>query len=149
MNRENFTINHQLGYMVGNHLVHFYLPTLSTDMIQMNEHQIIQVPEDVAKVWAEKDAQWYAIARTDEGNKLFYENRDWYKENIEKVYLKPELKIFIRDLEIIGDKEEFLRGVNLSLWNCDASHYGATDITCDKYNHHHIILRYDKEILVE
>ena len=149
MKKAELTLSEQIGYMVGNHLVDNHLPTLSTDIITLNELAVIRVSDELTKAWREKDDAWFKIARTKEGNKLFHENLAWYKENIENAYLKPELKIFIRDLDTIGDKEGFLRGVNLSLWNCDASHYGATDIVLDssKYHrHYHIILKKDAEV---
>lgn len=151
---KTISLSEQLGIMVGNSVVDNYLPTLSTDMITLNENRVIQVSDELSEVWKMKHEAWFKLcfpknSDKEKSDKLFYENRAWYKENIENVYLKPELKILIRDLDTIGDKEEFLRGVNLALWDCDASHYGATDIqlTIGKYNRcYHLILKKDAEV---
>lgn len=143
-------LNIQLGHFVGEKIITYDLPTLSTDMLRTRN--VIKVSDELTKIWKEKDAKWYE-ARTnnvnnggnhEDSDKIFYENLEWYKINIENVYLKPELVIPIHNLYCIGNKELLLKGINDALWDSDLSHYTASDVVEGNYGGFKIILKKDE-----
>lgn len=115
-------LNTQLGVMVGELIVAAHLPTLSTDMIRTRN--VIQVDIDLARQWAILDAEYSEmIGKGREPlKKKFYENRDWYIENIEDKYLEDVLELKIPNFNPTN-MTKFKKGVEETLWDCDCSHY--------------------------
>lgn len=117
-----------LGLVVGDYIVATSLPTLSTDSLKTR--RVIEVSEELTKEWEEREENWWTNLDEDKknGNKIFYENRDWYKKNIEEKYLDNELLVHYDRLERILDKQSFIGGLNEALWDSDLSHYKAVDV---------------------
>jgi len=115
------SIDYQLGVMTGEYISVTQLPTLSTDMLQTP--LIIEVSKELSNVWESKQKEYRAIGYgKEESNEKFYKNVAWYKENIENVYLKDVIEVFVPHVTPT-DMEEFGRGVEVALWDTDLSHY--------------------------
>lgn len=124
---EETDLNTQLGVMVGELIVAIHLPTLSTDMIRTRN--VIQVDEALTKEWEVLEAElktMYGKGRAQLSEK-FYENRDWYIENIENKYLEDVLELKIPNFNPTNI-DKFMKGVEEVLWDCDCSHYRISGI---------------------
>jgi len=104
-------LNFQLGYISAQAFIKYELPTLSTD--RLKSRNVIEVSKELTKEWG---------SRRKNKNYEFYESLEWYKENIEKVYLPKEIVAVIEEV-YPEDFELFKEGFELALWNCDYSHY--------------------------
>lgn len=124
---EKVSLDRQLGAMVGELIVAVHLPTLSTDMLRTN--RVIQVNEALTKEWEMLEVEYRALYGKGRAqlSKRFYENRDWYKENIEDKYLKDVLEIQTPSFNP-NNLDEFMKGVEEVLWDCDCSHYRISGI---------------------
>lgn len=104
------------------------IPTLSTDMLK--SWFVINVSDTLTEQWNKieeeyflKYPSWGKELNPDEKNQRkidFKANRLWYEENIEKVYLPKELKIYAPNIDRTVEE------INMDLWDCDYSHYGCT-----------------------
>lgn len=117
-----------LGLIVGDYIIATSLPTLSTDLLKTRT--VIEVSEELTKEWKKREENWWSNLDEDKknGNKIFYENLDWYKKNIEEKYLNDELLVHCDRIERILDKQSFIGGLNEALWDSDLSHYKAVDV---------------------
>ena len=59
--KNKLTLEYQLGYYVGLEIVHRYLPTLSTDMLQTRN--VIEVSEEDSLENERLDTEWYVTTR--------------------------------------------------------------------------------------
>ena len=121
-------LNYQLGILVGEHIILTQLPSLSTD--DMLSNIVIEVSEEDTAKWNEMRAEYIKIAFKEsfkeESTKLFYEHRKWYIANVIEKYLPETVDVVIPKVEVM-DMEEFKRGIDEALWDCDMSHYKVVD----------------------
>lgn len=130
--RSKLSLAFQLGYYVGEEIVHRYLPTLSCDMMQTNKVISVTAGEGdecrrLNKVWYEKRTSFRG--NDDEGAKE--SEAEWnavraYHEMLEDKYLKPIIECRFTLLNVRAeDMEEFKKGLGTSIWDCDCSHYSS------------------------
>lgn len=117
-------LNFQLGYVIGRYIVETQLPTLSTDM---------KPGKVIVEVSAEDAARHKVI---DSILNATYKLRDSKKEaeafehykninnELAKKYLKEKLEVIIPYTKP-ENIEEYRKGVNYALWDCDFSWYEA------------------------
>ena len=124
--KSTIPLNYQLGMMVGEYIVALHLPTLSTDMLK--SRTIIQVSEEETAEWEtleKKEEPFYFISRSEEQEeeylKVFYENRKWYHK-LEEKYLPETIKVPVPRVAPTN-MEQFAKGIEDVLWDCDRSHY--------------------------
>ncbi len=124
---ETLTMDYQLGYYVGEHIVNRYLPTLSTDMLQSN--RVIKVSEEDSVENDRLDKEWYSTTRYQKNydGKNDVNNEKWelyhqHNKMLEQKYLPKKLDCHLRLLKI-NDEKEFKEGLHSSLWDCDMCSY--------------------------
>lgn len=135
------TLNEQIGLLIGENIVRDKLITLSTDMLKSDN--VIEVDNNLSDIWKKMHDTCFKLSRAkkeDEYTKMFYENLAWYKKNIEQVYLPKE--ITYHSHAYYTNEKEFIRGIELALWDCDMSHYRFHNIKKGKYTNT-IILKYE------
>ena len=128
---QNVSMDWQLGFYVGEHIVSNYLPTLSTDMI--HSRNVIKVSEEDELENKRLDEEWFKTTKyqdnwsgDEDGSK---ENWDLYYQHnkmLEKKYLPPVLECVI-GLIRIDDMEKFKDGLRTTLWNCDMCSYNIDE----------------------
>jgi predicted hydrolase (HD superfamily) len=117
-----------IGYLSGN-LIILGLPTLETDMLL--SQVVIPVAEDKKREWERRESIYNYNSKD---HTEFYDNLEWYKENIEKTHLKHLIEFsVIFKKEWLEYEEDFIRGYNLALWDSDYSHYTLVEI--EKHKH--------------
>jgi len=132
--RANLTIAFQLGFYVGEEIVNKYLPTLSVDMFQTRKVISVTIEEyneckRLDEVWFEKSMSF----ERDDNKKSEATKEEWqalraYHEILEEKYLPKTIDCHFGLLNITeNDMEEFKKGVSLSLWDCDCSHYSVKE----------------------
>jgi hypothetical protein len=127
--RAALTLAYQLGFYVGEEIVHRYLPTLSVDMIRTNKNISVTCAE--GDECRRLNNVWYAkrMASRDDDNKS--SEKEWnelraYHEMLEEKYLPKTVRCSFQLLNITEEHmEEFKKGVGDSLWDCDCSHYST------------------------
>ena len=102
---QKVSMDWQLGFYVGQDIVHNYLPTLSTDMI--HSRNVIQVNEE-------------------DGSKEKWELYFQHNKMLEKKYL-PQILDTSFGLIRIDDMKKFKDGLIDSLWNCDMCSYNLDE----------------------
>jgi hypothetical protein len=124
---EKLTVDRELGYYVGEHIVNRYLPTLSTDMLQSNI--VIKVSEEDSVENNRLDKEWYSTTRhqknydgENDGNGEKWELYKQHNKMLEQKYLPKKLDCHLRLLKI-NDEKEFKEGLRSSLWDCDMCSY--------------------------
>lgn len=122
-------LNYDLGWLAGDYVIATQLPTLSTDDLKTNV--VIEIPEELAKIWNEKDELWLKETDKQTKSKLFKENLKWYKKNIKDVYLEEEILVRITRVEPTN-LELFGRGFEDALWDSDLSHYSFFEMVPNK-----------------
>lgn len=117
-----YTKDYQIGNLIGQTIVP-KLPTLSTDSLKT--FNVINVPENLEDLWKIKRDKWHSLCRKDEekATKVFYENLDWYKTNLERVFLPKEIEFIIYDFYEEEFSEDMGKGFDDAIWDCDLSHY--------------------------
>ena len=118
------SLESQLGYFVGEYIVHRNLPTLSTNL--MRSRKVIQVSEEDAKENERLNAEWFETVRVsgkmDDGSKEKWEKLYNHNKMLNKKYLPEKLVCYLKPLNI-ANVEEFKKGIIFSLWNCDMCSY--------------------------
>jgi hypothetical protein len=124
---DEISMDYQLGYYVGEHIVNRYLPTLSTDMIQ--SRNVIKVSEEDEIENKRLDEEWFKTTRhnddwdgENDGDKEKWKLYLQHNKMLEKKYLPKELVCHLRLLKI-NDEKEFKEGLRSSLWDCDMCSY--------------------------
>lgn len=110
----------QLGYYVGEHIVRFFLPTLSIDY--MEGKNVIQVSEEETKEY--ERIQGELRTRKDGGNVV---DEKWhtyiaYRDMLVEKYLPPVLECYVPQV-VVENKAEFAKGIEASLWSSDKAYY--------------------------
>ena len=126
--RASWTLAYQLGFYIGEEIVHKYLPTLSVDMLKTRKNISVTCGEGdecrrLDDVWFEKrmshddddkasEAEWKALRA--------------YHEMLEEKYLPKTVECHFRLLNVTEENmKDFKKGVGVSLWDCDCSHYST------------------------
>ena len=124
---DEISMDYQLGYYVGEHIVNRYLPTLSTDMIQ--SRNVIKVSEEDEIENKRLDEEWFKTTRhnddwdgENDGDKEKWKLYLQHNKMLEKKYLPKKLDCHLRLLKI-NDEKEFKEGLRSSLWDCDMCSY--------------------------
>lgn len=110
----------QLGYYVGEHIIAHDLPTLSVD--GWLSRKVVQVsPED-----AEGLERIQKTLRQGKDDRTI-QDENWkaylaYRDMLEDKYLPQVLECYVPQI-VVENKEELINGIEAALWNCDMSHY--------------------------
>ncbi len=129
--RENLS-SYELGLKMGEQAT-AYLPTIIAGGI--TTPLSIPLTEEESRTYSNKESKWFES----KDKTLFDELRE-YEKNLEDKYLPEKITIvfyksfdteaerFLKEevFSFIKNREDFIRGFNDSLWDCDYSHYKAT-----------------------
>ena len=126
--KKKLTLEYQLGYYVGLEIVHRYLPTLSTDMLQ--SRTVIEVSEEDALENERLDTEWYSTTThggewngvDENGNKEKWELYHQHNKMLERKYLPNPLECYMSLLNV-QNMDEFKKGLRFALWDCDMCSY--------------------------
>jgi hypothetical protein len=148
---EETSLEEQLGYFVGEFILHTTLPTLSCDMFLTKN--VIQVSEEetnelnrLSDIWLNKRWDFKGTEKEKkEATKEEWEIFQSYNKTIEEKYYPPTFQTFISPLNV-KDMDKFKDGLIRSLWNCDVCSYSLKkeDImieTDENYRHTIITLK--------
>jgi len=129
------SLESQLGYFVGEYIVHRYLPTLSTDV--MLSRKVIQVSEEDTAENKRLSDEWSETARNSKDGR----NEKWvtyfnHNKMLKKKYLPEKLICHVRRLNI-ENMDEFKDGLITSLWDCDMCSYSLKPENINIYDEHH------------
>lgn len=125
---KKLTLESQLGYYVGEYIVHNNLPTISTDAIRSRKCIIVS-EEDVAENKRLED-DWYSSTRyggnwdgkTEHGQPDKWEAYHNHNKFLEYKYLPHKFVCYLPTINV-ENIEEFKKGLINSLWNCDMCSY--------------------------
>lgn len=129
--KENYSLEFQLGYYVGEFIVTHYLPTLNIDSLLTRN--VINVTDEEYKTFERLEYNW--------NNKVFEKNLDatdeWgelqsFREEMENKYIPQNLKCYVPGF-IVENLEDLKDGIIDALWNSDLCHYSvdSEDIEID------------------
>jgi len=126
--KKSLTLDYQLGYYVGLEIVHRFLPTLSTDMLQTRN--VIEVSEEDRLENERLDTEWYETTRyggnwngkDENGDKEKWELYHQHNKMLDRKYLPNPLVCHL-DLLNIENESEFKNGLRVALWDCDMCSY--------------------------
>jgi hypothetical protein len=126
--KKKLTLEYQLGYYVGLEIVHRYLPTLSTDMLQ--SRTVIEVSEEDTLENERLDTEWYSTTThggewngvDENGNKEKWELYHQHNKMLERKYLPNPLECYMSLLNV-QNMDEFKKGLRFALWDCDMCSY--------------------------
>lgn len=128
--RASLTLAYQLGFYVGEEIVHRFLPTLSVDDIQTRNSISVTCAE--GDECRRLDDVWYSKRNSSkEDNNNDSSEAEWkalraYHEMLEEKYLPKTVRCSFQLLNITEENmEEFKKGVGVALWDCDCSHYST------------------------
>lgn len=125
------SLSNQLGYYVGEFIVHRYLPTLSC--VTMHTRTVKEVSEDDAEEYNQLDEAWFKTTMRNRGNgkPAGGDTEEWKAlqechQRLKVKYLpeKLECPLPILNLDEL-DIELFKQGLGVSLWDCDMSYYSC------------------------
>lgn len=121
----------QLGFYVGDYIVLKYLPTLSTDM--MHSPNLVEVSEEDTIRYNELHDIWSKKRDTlpQEECKEEWETYRGFANQLQDKYLPPILECYISKVKSIKNMDEFIRGIAVSLWDCDMCCYDTKTIKID------------------
>jgi hypothetical protein len=123
-----YSLEHQLGYMVGEIIYLKDLPTLNIDMLKTRK--VINVTEMEKITFEELEAEWNRnYNSTDEINSR-WNNMKSYRDSLALKYLPHTLECHIRgiDVKTIKNINEFKEGIRISLWDSDLCWYDLKNI---------------------
>jgi hypothetical protein len=127
------SLDWQLGYYVGEYIIYRFLPTLSVDGFQSRNS--IQVSEEETKEYEKLNDTWFNVIHAPGAPKNKWGDVDYEKVGVEEWKIYIEFRDRLKDkflpkfLEChvpqvhFKNKEEFTKGIEAALWNCDMSHY--------------------------
>jgi len=110
----------QLGFYVGEDIIHKYLPTLS---VEPGTRTSIEVSEEDSIEYDRVDKEWYNRFKhgKDEANEEWNSYQE-YRKVLKKKYLPNPLICYMGILNIV-DLTEFKKGLIWSLWDSDHCNY--------------------------
>ena len=124
---EKLTVDRELGYYVGEHIVNRYLPTLSTDMLY--SRRVIEVSEEDKIENKRLDTEWFSTTKhmPNWDGESDGDNAKWnlylqHNKMLEKKYLPNPLECHLGLIKF-NDEKEFKEGLRTSLWDCDMCSY--------------------------
>lgn len=122
------SLSNQLGYYVGEYIVHRYLPTLSCDMGQTRT--IIEVSIDDESEHNRLEDNWHkkvwANNRDTNAAKEEWEEYQAFRKVLIEKYLPEKLECPLPVLLLDEmDIQLFKEGLGVSLWDCDMSYYSC------------------------
>jgi hypothetical protein len=143
--RAKLSLAYQLGFYVGEEIVHRYLPTLSCDSIQTRTNISVTCGEGdecrrLNDVWFSKRMELEHKLNVEKKHKDWIDieadvrkatEADWnalraYHQMLEDKYLPKTIKCSFGLLNIQPEHmDDFKKGIGVSLWDCDCSHYSA------------------------
>lgn len=129
------SLEYQLGLSIGNFILVHYLPTLSIDGMQTN-HVIDVSEEDTAendrlqKLYDEK-----GYKENDKDSLELFNNWREHSKLMEDKYLPKVLDCVVHKLSSINKIDDFIKGIETVLWDCDCSHYGTKNIEIINSSH--------------
>jgi len=127
--RASWTIAYQLGFYIGEEIVHKYLPTLSVDGIKTRKN--ISVTCGEGDECRRLDDVWYKKRMESRDDDDKSSEAEWkalraYHEMLEEKYLPKTIECHFQLLNITEENmKDFKKGVGTSLWDCDCSHYST------------------------
>lgn len=148
-NKAAMPLAYQLGWYVGEEIVHRFLPTLSVDSIQTNKNISVTCAEGdecrrLNDVWYNKTQEvryqlnkeskekqdckksWEIDDESREATKAEWEALRAYHEMLEEKYLPKTVECHMQVLHITEENmQAFKEGIGASLWDCDGSHYST------------------------
>ena len=127
--RASLTLAYQLGFYIGEEIVHKYLPTLSVDGIKTRKN--ISVTCGEGDECRRLDDVWYKKRMESRDDDDKSSEAEWkalraYHEMLEEKYLPKTIECHFQLLNITEENmKDFKKGVGTSLWDCDCSHYST------------------------
>lgn len=123
--KNKLTSDFQLGFYVGEYIVDNYLPTLSTDSVR--SRNVIEVSQEDEIENKRLLEEWFGTTRFNGGEEENGNKEKWnlYRQHsimLEKKYLPSELICNFGVLNI-QNMDEFKKGLQSSLWDCDICSY--------------------------
>lgn len=136
--RASLSIAYQLGFYIGEEIVNRFLPTLSIDLIITKKNISVTCAEGdecrrLNDVWFEKRMS----VKGSDSEKAKATEEEWkavraYHEMLEEKYLPKTVECYFTMLNITEENmQDFKKGIGVSLWNCDCSHYSANSEDID------------------
>jgi hypothetical protein len=136
--KSKLTLAFQLGYYVGEQIVDRFLPTLSCDSLQTRKVISVTAGEGdecrrLNDIWFGKRMEF----RGDDNEASKATEKEWnalraYHEMLEDKYLKDTIECRLPLLNVDEkDMDEFKKGIGVSLWDCDCSHYSTKEENID------------------
>lgn len=126
--KKSLTPDYQLGFYVGLEIVHRYLPTLSTDMVQ--SYHVVEVSQMDSEENKRLEEGWFLTTKhggewdgkSENGNKEKWDDLYDHNKMLEVKYLPHTLTCYM-DVLNINDMNQFKEGIRTSLWDCDMCSY--------------------------
>lgn len=142
--KNSLTAEYQLGHYVGLEIVHNYLPTLSTDMLQTRN--VIEVSEEDTMENERLDTEWYATTqyggewdgKDESGDKEKWNLYHQHNKMLERKYLPNPLYCHMGVLNI-RDMDDFKKGLRFALWDCDMCSYNIELENIKIYDEEHLM----------
>lgn len=136
---KKLTLEKQLGFYVGEDIVHRFLPTLSTDEIQ--SRNCIKVSEEDSCENKKLNDEWFSSTRYgdnwdgvgENGDKDMWEKYYNHNKMLELKYLPHKLVCHLPSLNV-ENIDEFKKGLIDSLWDCDMCSYSLKPENIKIYN---------------
>lgn len=122
LHKESLTLAYQLGMYVGEHIVHNMLPTLSVDSIHTTKN--ISVTCGEGDKHRRLNELWFNKSHSNEPSESEWDALRAHHVMLEAKYLPERLECYVAPLNVsAADMPEFKRGLGVTLWDCDCSHY--------------------------
>lgn len=116
--KNSLTAMWQLGFYVGEYIVHNDLPTIS---VEAGTRRVIPVSVEDENEYRNIEKKWFIEYQKSEA-KEEWESYQQYRQKLKKKYLPETLKCYVSVLNITNISE-FKEGLINSLWNSDVCNY--------------------------
>jgi hypothetical protein len=135
--KNKLTVDYQLGYYVGKYIIFGSLPTLSTYTFQT--HRVIQVSEEDSVENNRLNNEWFESTEFMGGKEENGDKEKWdlfYQHNkmLDEKYLPNPLVCYLDPLNI-QNMDEFKKGLQSALWDCDVCAYNIEPENIKIYDH--------------
>ncbi len=125
------SLSEQLGYYIGEYIVHHYLPTLSCGDIPQSNN-LIEVSEEEVEEYEKLNRIWFKSALVERSNgTLEGDSEEWkalqkFNKIVKEKYIPEKLEcplpiLVLDELNV----DLFKKGLAFALWDCDMSHYSC------------------------
>lgn len=121
---EKLTLAYQFGYMIGDEIVRRYLPSLTCiSMIETNVEY--KVTDEEKAIFRSLEDKWY-----DTQTKEDFDNQLNYYKSLERKYFPHTLRCTFDCINVPEEsKEDFIRGIQSALWDCDCCSYAIKNLS--------------------